>query len=166
MKKINILIIIAFFGCAALFFTLPSESSQIFQLTKKQSVKQRIANNVFVPKNYQNNASLFLEQIKNKKTYSPSYEIRLTNKNIHTTSEDWRFFEENFKHIGEVKFEIQISKGAYRFFKKSIINKDIGDLEQSDSEKGLYNCLDSCFSKNEEGRSVNCNCSSWFSRLD
>ena len=87
MRKIYSLLIFVFFTCAVIF-SLPSKSSQVFQLTKKQEIKDLIASDVFVPKNYINKATLFLYQIKNKNLYYSSYGIRITNQNLHTTSED------------------------------------------------------------------------------
>jgi hypothetical protein len=161
MKKIYSFLIFVFFVCAVIF-SLPSESSQVLQLTKKQRIKDLIASNVFVPKNYFNKAVLFLDQIKNKHSYYSSYGIRITNQNIHTTSEDWRFFDENFEHIGEVRFRIQISEKAYIFFKRSDIESNSFILNNSSSIIGLNNCLDECFSKNNNESLLNCDCSSWF----
>jgi hypothetical protein len=161
MKKIYSFLIFVFFVCAVIF-SLPSESSQVLQLTKKQRIKDLIASNVFVPKNYFNKAVLFLDQIKNKHSYYPSYGIRITNQNINTTSEDWRFFDENFEHIGEVRFRIQISEKAYIFFKRSDIESNSFILNNSSSIIGLNNCLDECFSKNNNESLLNCDCSSWF----
>ena len=165
MKKIYSFLIFVFFVCAVIF-SLPSESSQVLQLTKKQRIKDLIASNVFVPKNYFNKAVLFLDQIKNKHSYYSSYGIRITNQNIHTTSEDWRFFDENFEHIGEVRFRIQISEEAYIFFKRSDIESNSFILNNSSSIIGLNNCLDECFSKNNNESLLNCDCSSWFSKQD
>ena len=165
MKIIYSLLIFVFFVCAVIF-SLPSESSQVLQLTKKQRIKDLIASNVFVPKNYFNKAALFLDQIKNKHSYYSSYGIRITNQNLHTTSEDWRFFNENFEHIGEVKFRIQISEEAYNFFRRSVIESNSFILNNSSSVIGLNNCLDECFSKNKNGSLLNCDCSSWFSKQD
>lgn len=161
MKKIYSFLIFVFFVCAVIF-SLPSESSQVLQLTKKQRIKDLIASNVFVPKNYFNKAVLFLDQIKNKHSYYSSYGIRITNQNINTTSEDWRFFDENFEHIGEVRFRIQISEKAYIFFKRSDIESNSFILNNSSSIIGLNNCLDECFSKNNNESLLNCDCSSWF----
>ena len=154
-----------FFVCAVIF-SLPSESSQVFQLSKKQRIKDIIASNVFVPKNYFNKAVLFLDQIKNKHSYYSSYGIRITNQKLHTTSEDWRFFDENFEHIGEVQFRIQISEEAYNFFKRSDIESNSFILNNSSSIIGLNNCLDECFSKNNNESLLDCDCSSWFSKQD
>ena len=165
MKKIYSFLIFVFFVCAVIF-SLPSESSQVLQLSKKQRIKDLIASNVFVPKNYFNKAVLFLDQIKNKHSYYSSYDIRITNQNLHTTSEDWRFFDENFEHIGEVKFRIQISEETYNFFKRSDIESNSFILNNSSSIIGLNNCLDGCFSKNNNESLLNCDCSSWFSKQD
>jgi hypothetical protein len=161
MKKIYSLLIFVFFVCAVIL-SLPSESSQVLQLTKKQKIKDLIASNVFVPENYFNKAVLFLDQIKNKHSYYSSYGVRITNQNLHTTSEDWRFFDENFEHIGEVQFRIQISEEAYNFFKRSDIESNSFILNNSSSIIGLNNCLDECFSKNNNESLLNCDCSSWF----
>jgi hypothetical protein len=142
MKKIYSLLIFVFFVCAVIL-SLPSESSQVLQLNK---------------------AVLFLDQIKNKHSYYSSYGVRITNQNLHTTSEDWRFFDENFEHIGEVQFRIQISEEAYNFFKRSDIESNI--LNNSNSIIGLDNCLDECFSKNNNESLLDCDCSSWFSKQD
>ena len=163
MKKIYSFLIFVFFVCAVIF-SLPSESSQVLQLTKKQRIKDLIASNVFVPENYFNKAVLFLDQIKNKHSYYSSYDIRITNQNLHTTSEDWRFFDENFEHIGEVKFRIQISEETYNFFKRSDIESNSFILNNSSSIIGLNNCLDECFSKNNNESLSDCDCSSWFSK--
>jgi len=165
MKKIYSFLIFVFFVCAVIF-SLPSESSQVFQLSKKQRIKDIIASNVFVPKNYFNKAVLFLDQIKNKHSYYSSYGIRITNQKLHTTSEDWRFFDENFEHIGEVQFRIQISEEAYNFFKRSDIESNSFILNNSSSIIGLNNCLDECFSKNNNESLLDCDCSSWFSKQD
>ena len=165
MKKIYSLLIFVLFVCAVIL-SIPSESSQILQLTKKQKIKGLIASNVFVPENYFNKAELFLDQIKNKHSYYSSYGIRITNQNLHTTSEDWRFFDENFEHIGEVKFRIQISKEAYNFFKRSDIESNSFILKNSSSIIGLNNCLDECFSKDNNESLSDCDCSSCFSKQD
>ena len=165
MKIIYSLLIFVLFVCAVIL-SIPSESSQILQLTKKQKIKGLIASNVFVPENYFNKAELFLDQIKNKHSYYSSYGIRITNQNLHTTSEDWRFFDENFERIGEVKFRIQISEEAYNFFRRSVIESNSFILNNSSSVIGLNNCLDECFSKNKNGSLLNCDCSSWFSKQD
>ena len=165
MKKIYPILIFVFFTCAVIF-SLPSKSSQVFQLTKKQEIKDLIASDVFVPKNYVNKAALFLYQIKNKNSYYSSYGIRITNQNLHTTSKDWRFFNENFEHIGEVKFRIQISEKAYNFFKRSGVESNSFILNNSVSIIGLNNCLDECFSKNNNESLFDCDCSSWFSKQD
>ena len=119
-----------------------------------------------MPKNYFNKAVLFLDQIKNKHSYYSSYGIRITNQKLHTTSEDWRFFDENFEHIGEVQFRIQISEEAYNFFKRSDIESNSFILNNSSSIIGLNNCLDECFSKNNNESLLDCDCSSWFSKQD
>jgi len=163
MKKICFFLIFVFFVCAVIL-SLPSESSQVLQLTKKQKIKDLIASNVFIPKNYFNKAVFFLDQIKNKSSYYSSYGIRITNQNLHTTSEDWRFFDENFEQIGDVKFRIQISEEAYNFFKKSDIESNSYILNNSSSIIGLNNCLDECFTKNNNEPLLDCDCSSWFSK--
>lgn len=163
MKKIYSLLFFVFFVCGVFFF-LPSESSQVIQLTKKQKVKELIANDVFVPKNYFNKAALFLDRIKNKHSYYSSYDIRITNQNLHTTSEDWRFFDENYEQIGEVKFRIQISEEAYNFFEKSDVESNSFILNSASSIIGLNYCLNECFSKNNNESLLNCDCSSWFSK--
>ena len=165
MKKIYSLLIFVFFVCAVILF-LPSESSQVLQLTKKQKIKDLIASSVFIPKNYFNKAVLFLDQIKNKHSYYSSYGIRITNQKLHTTSEDWRFFDENFEHIGEVKFRIQISEETYNFYKSPDVVSNSIILNNSSSIIGLNNCLDECFSKNNNKSLLNCDCSSWFSKQD
>ena len=99
-------------------------------------------------------------------SYYSSYGIRITNQNLHTTSEDWRFFDENFEHIGEVQFRIQISEEAYNFFKRSDIESNSFILNNSSSIIGLNNCLDECFSKNNNESLLDCDCSSWFSKQD
>ena len=166
MKKFYSLLILLLFVFAVLFFSLHYESSQELRMTKKQRVKEKIASNVFVPKNYFDKTSLFIGQIKNKDSHFSSYGIRITNQNLHTTSEDWRFFDQNFEHIGKVKFRIQISEEAYNFFKKSEVESNFLTLNNSNSIIGLKNCLDECFSKNNDVSLSNCDCSYWFSIQD
>ena len=57
------------------------------------------------------NTVLFLNQVKNKERYFPNYEVRITN-NLHVTSGDWRFFQENYDNIGSVKLVVEISKNV------------------------------------------------------
>ncbi|MDC3034605.1 hypothetical protein OA260_00700, partial [bacterium] len=98
-------------------------------------------------------------QIKNKESFFPYYEVRVTN-NVHVTSGDWRFFQENFEHIGNVKLVIEISKNVFNDLKKQT---DINLLNPKFNKliKSTCKCLNICFEriKQTDGRWGNqCNC--------
>ena len=125
----------------------------------KEKIKSEIANDVFIPSEYNDKGILFLNQVKNKESYFPNYEVRITN-NVHVTSGDWRFFQENYHHIGNVKLVIEISKNVFNDLKKQ---DDFNLLNPSFNReiKGIYECLNICFEriKQTDGRWGNqCNC--------
>ena len=129
------------------------------EISIKEKIKSEIANDVFIPNEYNDKGILFLNQVKNKKSYFPKYEVRITN-NVHVTSGDWRFFQENYHHIGNVKLVIEISKNVFNDLKKQ---DDFNLLNPSFNReiKGIYECLNICFEriKQTDGRWGNqCNC--------
>ena len=129
------------------------------EISIKERIKSEIANDVFIPSEYNDKGILFLNQVKNKESYFPNYEVRITN-NVHVTSGDWRFFQENYHHIGNVKLVIEISKNVFNDLKKqadiNLLNPNLnGEI------KGIYECLNICFErlKQTDGSSCNqCNC--------
>lgn len=138
-----------------LSFLLIFNCKEVKEHSKKDKIKKEIANDVFIPKEYEEKVFSFLNQIKNKSTYYPYYEVRITNK-IEATSGDWRFFIENFNHIGEVKLTIKISKEDYQYLSSQI------DFEISiDKIKDLYDCINNCFVKLNQptgSQFSQCNC--------
>ncbi len=158
MKK-GILILFFFKFLLTIYITSIKSSSDEKEISIKEKIKSEIANDVFIPNEYNDKGILFLNQVKNKKSYFPKYEVRITN-NVHVTSGDWRFFQENYDHIGNVKLVIEISKNVFNDLKKQV---DFNLLNPSFNAeiKGIYECLNICFEriKQTDGRWGNqCNC--------
>ena len=157
-KSISILFFVTFLLCI-LYFFYQKPSSDVKEISMKEKIKNEIANDVFIPNEYNDKGILFLNQIKNKESFFPYYEVRVTN-NVHVTSGDWRFFQENFEHIGNVKLVIEISKNVLNDLKKQA---DINLLNPKFNKKikSIYECIDICFEriKQTDGRWGNqCNC--------
>ena len=166
MKKIYLLLLFTLWVSAVFLFLLPSETKQIYDLTKKEKISTKIANDIFIPSNINNKVLFFLDQIKKKNSHFRSYDIRLTQKNVFTTSEDWRFFGENLDQIGPIRITIQISEGTYKFFSEYLLNRNLTLPLSVGSGKGLYDCLNNCFEGiNYESleRAPRCDCTTWFS---
>ena len=158
MKK-GILILFFVTFSLTIYITSIKSSSDEKEISIKEKIKSEIANDVFIPNEYNDKGILFLNQVKNKKSYFPKYEVRITN-NVHVTSGDWRFFQENYDHIGNVKLVIEISKNVFNDLKKQ---GDFNLLNPSFNAeiKGIYECLKICFEriKQTDGRWGNqCNC--------
>ena len=159
MKKgILILFLVTFLLCI-IYIVSQKPLNEAKETSIKEKIKSEIANDVFIPSEYNDKGILFLNQVKNKKSYFPKYEVRITN-NVHVTSGDWRFFQENYDHIGNVKLVIEISKNVFNDLKKqadiNLLNPNLnGEI------KGIYKCLNICFEriKQTDGRWGNqCNC--------
>ena len=116
MKK-GILILFFVTFLLTIYITSIKSSSDEKEISIKEKIKSEIANDVFIPNEYNDKGILFLNQVKNKESYFPKYEVRITN-NVHVTSGDWRFFQENYDHIGNVKLVIEISKNVFNDLKK------------------------------------------------
>ena len=158
MKK-GILILFFVTFLLTIYITSIKSSSDEKEISIKEKIKSEIANDVFIPNEYNDKGILFLNQVKNKESYFPKYEVRITN-NVHVTSGDWRFFQENYHHIGNVKLVIEISKNVFNDLKKQ---GDFNLLNPSFNAeiKGIYECLNICFEriKQTDGRWGNqCNC--------
>ena len=158
MKK-GILILFFVTFLLTIYITSIKSSSDEKEISIKEKIKSEIANDVFIPNEYNDKGILFLNQVKNKKSYFPKYEVRITN-NVHVTSGDWRFFQENYHHIGNVNLVIEISKNVFNDLKKQ---DDFNLLNPSFNReiKGIYECLNICFEriKQTDGRWGNqCNC--------
>ena len=158
MKK-GILILFFVTFSLTIYITSIKSSSDEKEISIKEKIKSEIANDVFIPNEYNDKGILFLNQVKNKKSYFPKYEVRITN-NVHVTSGDWRFFQENYHHIGNVKLVIEISKNVFNDLKKQ---GDFNLLNPSFNAeiKDIYECLNICFEriKQTDGRWGNqCNC--------
>ena len=158
MKK-GILILFFVTFLLTIYITSIKSSSDEKEISIKEKIKSEIANDVFIPNEYNDKGILFLNQVKNKKSYFPKYEVRITN-NVHVTPGDWRFFQENYDHIGNVKLVIEISKNVFNDLKKQ---GDFNLLNPSFNAeiKGIYECLNICFEriKQTDGRWGNqCNC--------
>ena len=159
MKKgVLILVLITFLLCI-IYIISQKPSNEAKESSIKEKIKSEIANDVFIPSEYNDKGILFLNQVKNKESYFPNYEVRITN-NVHVTSGDWRFFQENYHHIGNVKLVIEISKNVFNDLKKQ---DDFNLLNPSFNReiKGIYECLNICFEriKQTDGRWGNqCNC--------
>ena len=67
-------------------------SNDVKEISLKEKIKNEIANDVFIPSEYNDKGILFLNQVKNKESYFTNYEVRITN-NLHVTSGDWPFFK-------------------------------------------------------------------------
>ena len=157
IKSISILFFVTFL--LTIYITSIKSSSDEKEISIKEKIKSEIANDVFIPNEYNDKGILFLNQVKNKKSYFPKYEVRITN-NVHVTSGDWRFFQENYDHIGNVKLVIEISKNVFNDLKKQ---GDFNLLNPSFNAeiKGIYECLNICFEriKQTDGRWGNqCSC--------
>ena len=159
MKKgILILFLVTFLLCI-IYIVSQKPLNEAKETSIKEKIKSEIANDVFIPSEYNDKGILFLNQVKNKESYFPNYEVRITN-NVHVTSGDWRFFQENYDHIGNVKLVIEISKNVFNDLKKqadiNLLNPNLnGEI------KGIYECLNICFErlKQTDGRWGNqCNC--------
>ena len=158
MKK-GILILFFFTFLLTIYITSIKSSSDEKEISIKEKIKSEIANDVFIPNEYNDKGILFLNQVKNKESYFTNYEVRITN-NLHVTSGDWRFFQENYDHIGSVKLVVEISKNVFNDLKNQA---DISLLNPSFNEniKDIYECLNVCFEriKQTDGRWGNqCNC--------
>ena len=159
MKKGILILFLVTFLLFITYIISQKPSSDEKEISIKERIKSEIANDVFIPREYNDKGILFLNQVKNKETYFPNYEVRITN-NVHVTSGDWRFFQENYDHIGNVKLVIEISKNVFNDLKKQA---DINLLNPSFNReiKGIYECLNICFEriKQTDGRWGNqCNC--------
>ncbi len=157
-KSILVLFFVTFFLCI-IYILSQKPSNDVKEISIKEKIKNEIANDVFIPSEYNDKGILFLNQVKNKEHYFPSYEVRITN-NVHVTSGDWRFFQENYDHIGSVKLVVEISKNVFNDLKNQA---DISLLNPSFNEKikDIYECLNICFEriKQTDGRWGNqCNC--------
>ena len=159
MKKgVLILVLITLLLCI-IYIISQKPSNEAKESSIKEKIKSEIANDVFIPSEYNDKGILFLNQVKNKETYFPNYEVRITN-NVHVTSGDWRFFQENYDHIGNVKLVIEISKNVFNDLNKqadiNLLNPNLnGEI------KCIYKCLNICFEriKQTDGRWGNqCNC--------
>ena len=159
MKKgILILFLVTFLLCI-IYIVSQKPLNEAKETSIKEKIKSEIANDVFIPNEYNDKGILFLNQVKNKESYFPNYEVRITN-NVHVTSGDWRFFQENYHHIGNVKLVIEISKNVFNDLKKqadiNLLNPNLnGEI------KGIYECLNICFErlKQTDGRWGNqCSC--------
>ena len=159
MKKgVLILVLITFLLCI-IYIISQKPSNEAKESSIIEKIKSEIANDVFIPNEYNDKGILFLNQVKNKKSYFPKYEVRITN-NVHVTSGDWRFFQENYDHIGNVKLVIEISKNVFNDLKKqadiNLLNPNLnGEI------KGIFISLNICFEriKQTDGRWGNqCNC--------
>ena len=158
MKK-GILILFFVTFLLTIYITSIKSSSDEKEISIKEKIKSEIANDVFIPNEYNDKGILFLNQVKNKESYFPKYEVRITN-NVHVTSGDWRFFQENYDHIGNVKLVIEISKNVFNDLKKQ---GDFNLLNPSFNAeiKSIYECLNICFEriKQTDGRwGKQCNC--------
>ena len=89
MKK-GILILFFVTFLLTIYITSIKSSSDEKEISIKEKIKSEIANDVFIPNEYNDKGILFLNQVKNKESYFPNYEVRITN-NLHVTSGDWRF---------------------------------------------------------------------------
>ena len=157
-KSILILLFVTFFLCI-IYILSQKPFNNVKEISIKEKIKNEIANDVFIPSEYNDKGILFLNQVKNKEHYFPSYEVRITN-NVHVTSGDWRFFQENYHHIGNVKLVIEISKNVFNDLKKQ---GDFNLLNPSFNAeiKSIYECLNICFEriKQTDGRwGKQCNC--------
>ena len=159
MKKGILMLFLVTFLLCIIYIVSQKPSNHEKEISIKEKIKSEIANDVFIPSEYDDKGILFLNQVKNKESYFPNYEVRITN-NVHVTSGDWRFFQENYDHIGNVKLVIEISKSVFNDLKKQ------GDLNLLNPSfnleiKDIYECLNICFEriKQTDGRWGNqCNC--------
>ena len=164
MKKNLLVLLLTAATCAAIALQFSRSPSETNKSSEKERIRKEIANDVFIPTKSENKGALFLNQITTKPNYFSSYEVRMTNI-VHSTSGDWRFFTENFEHIGEVKLIIAISESAYRFLLKLKVN-DQSTLEAVPPLKGLYQCVNSCFKRLEQTSGeleTQCDCKAAFS---
>ena len=159
MKKGILMLFLVTFLLCIIYIVFQKPSNHEKEISIKEKIKSEIANDVFIPSEYDDKGILFLNQVKNKESYFPNYEVRFTN-NVHVTSGDWRFFQENYDHIGNVKLVIEISKNFFNDLKKqgdfNLLNPSF-NLEIKD----IYECLNICFEriKQTDGRWGNqCNC--------
>ena len=164
MKKLSLFLVFAFCFCGVLL--LPSETKQVFQLAKQEKITEEIENDVFIPSDYDNKTLFFLNQMKKKRSHFSSYDVRFTDKNIYTTSEDWRFFESNFELLGPVQLNIHVSEGAYKYLTEYLLNKNLTRPITVGSGSGLFDCLKTCFERRPAdplASTTKCDCASWFS---
>ena len=159
MKK-SFLILFFFTALLCIIYNIYQKpSNDVNRISMKEKIKNEIANDVFIPSQYNDKGVLFLNQVKNKGSYFPNYEVRITN-NVHVTSGDWRFFQENYDNIGKVKLVIEISKNVFNDLKKqadfNLLNPGF-NVEIKD----IYECLNICFERisQTDGRwGTQCNC--------
>ena len=159
MKKSILIIFFITFLLYIFYFLSQKPPNDVKEISMKEKIKSEIANDVFIPSEYNDKGILFLNQIKNKESFFSNYEVRITN-NVHVTSGDWRFFQENYTHIGNVKLVIEISRNVFSELKKQT---DINLLNPKFNEKikNIYECINICFEriKQTDGRWGNkCNC--------
>ena len=107
-KSILILFFITFFFCI-IYILSQKPSNDVKEISIKEKIKNEIANDVFIPSEYNDKGILFLNQVKNKEHYFPLAMRSELQNNAHVTSGDWRFFQENYDHIGSVKLVVEIS---------------------------------------------------------
>lgn len=121
---------------------------------KEKTIKY-ISNDIFIPKDAEYKGILFLDQVKKKNTYYSSYDLRITNY-IYSSSRDWRFFNENFKNIGDVKLVIKISNNVYKYLSNQIY------IDFNDNNiKPIRDCVNNCFKKFEQTNEevpIKCDC--------
>ena len=123
--------------------------------SRKEEIKLKIANDVFIPKDFEEKEMLFLNQIIDKKKYYSNYEVRITNK-LHVTSNDWRFFIQNKNNIGAIKLIIEVSKNFYDKISRDL-SYEIKNIEVGETLKCLNNCFLNLNSSIEK-KTIKCDC--------
>ena len=123
--------------------------------SRKEEIKLKIANDVFIPKDFEEKEMLFLNQIIDKKKYYSNYEVRITNK-LHVTSNDWRFFIQNKNNIGAIKLIIEVSKNFYDKISRDL-SYEIKNIEMGETLKCLNNCFLNLNSSIEK-KTIKCDC--------
>ena len=123
--------------------------------SRKEEIKLKIANDVFIPKDFEEKEMLFLNQIIDKKKYYSNYEVRITNK-LHVTSNDWRFFIQNKNNIGAIKLIIEVSKNFYDKISRDL-SYEIKNIEMGETLKCINNCFLNLNSSIEK-KTIKCDC--------
>tara|TARA_Y100001954_G_C15402098_1_gene403165 strand:- start:58 stop:522 length:465 start_codon:yes stop_codon:yes gene_type:complete len=123
--------------------------------SRKEEIKLKISNDVFIPKDFEEKEMLFLNQIIDKKKYYSNYEVRITNK-LHVTSNDWRFFIQNKNNIGAIKLIIEVSKNFYDKISRDL-SYEIKNIEMGETLKCLNNCFLNLNSSIEK-KTIKCDC--------